>query len=177
MTEQTTPPPKPLPTSTDRRADNGKGQPRGQHGKFDKQPGSAARDAEAAALRAQGKTYRAIAERLDISVQTAHEAVKRAYLAVVQESAEEALKIELDRLDLLQEKAMTLLSGAYIKFQGSGESMVELVDVGPNLTAIETLRKISESRRKLLGLDQPAKVNVSGGIAYTLNGVDLKDVT
>lgn len=173
MTEPT----EPTAITPDGRAGNGKGQPRGQHGKFDKQPGSAARDAEAANLRARGKTYRAIGEHLGITTSAAHEAVKRAYLAVVQESAEEALKIELERLDLLQEKAMVLLGQEYVKFAGSGESMVELVDVAPNLTAIETLRKISESRRKLLGLDQPAKVALSGGVAYTLNGVDLEDVT
>lgn len=151
-------------------------QPRGQHGKFDRDPATASRDAEAARLRADGLTYRAIAAQLDISLAAAYEAVKRAYLAVVRESAEEALKVELDRLDMLTEKAFELLGRQYVKFAGSGENMRELIDVGPNLTAIDTLRKLSESRRKLLGLDQPVKVDLGGAVEFTVQGIPDGDM-
>jgi hypothetical protein len=46
------------------------------------------------------------------------------------------------------------------------------MDDGPVLSAIDRLVRISESRRKLLGLDQPAKMNVSGGLTYEVVGID-----
>jgi hypothetical protein len=46
-----------------------------------------------------------------------------------------------------------------------------------SLAAITTLLKISESRRKLEGLDAPAKVNVSGGLKVEIVGAwnSIKD--
>lgn len=151
-------------------------QPRGQHGRFDRDPSTAEVDAEACRLRVAGLTYRAIAEQLGISTSHAHQAVQRAYRAVVREAAEDALTLELERLDHLQAEATELLAGSYIKVVGSGEYTRDLEDVGPKLAAIEVLRKVSESRRKLLGLDQPVRVNVAGSVEFTVQGIPDADM-
>jgi hypothetical protein len=47
----------------------------------------------------------------------------------------------------------------------------DVIDNGPNLAAADRLIKISESRRKLLGLDAPTKVQqqVEGTVSYVIN--------
>jgi hypothetical protein len=49
-------------------------------------------------------------------------------------------------------------------------------DDGPVLSAIDRIVRISESRRKLLGLDQPAKTQVSGGVTYEVVGINPDDL-
>jgi hypothetical protein len=148
---------------------------RGTNGKYVRTIEGTERDADAARLRSEGKSYRQIAAELGVDVRTAHDAVKRAIAAVVAEPAEAAIHFELDRLDLLHRAAMKVLQRHHITV--SNGKVIELdgqplLDDGPVLAAIDRLVRISESRRKLLGLDQPAKMNVSGGLTYEVVGID-----
>lgn len=52
-----------------------------------------------------------------------------------------------------------------------------LLDDGPKLAALREMRAIRESYRKLLGLDQPQQVAVSGTVTYEVVGVDPADLT
>jgi Sigma-70, region 4. len=97
-------------------------------------------------LRASGATYREIARQLDISISTANKYVQSALAearAGVVETAEDALAIELERLDNM------LLSIAPQLRRG-------------NLNAIDRALKIMERRAKLLGLDKPARQEIMG---------------
>lgn len=58
-----------------------------------------------------------------------------------------------------------------VELQDGSTEWVEVIDQGPNLAAAERLIRFSESRRKLLGLDAPAKseIEASGTISYVIN--------
>lgn len=120
--------------------------PRAGRGRFVRATTTAERDAEAAELRSQGLTFKQIADTLGIDIHSAYDAVQRALRAIVQEPAEELRRLELDRLDTLQRAAMDILERS--------------PDMGA-LQAVDRLLRISESRRKLLGLDAPTRVDAT----------------
>jgi predicted transcriptional regulator len=134
----------------DRTTRDGKGQ-------YTRTTDTARRDAEAAELRSKGLSYQAIADEMGYASKSgAWEAVQRALKAIVEEPAENLRQLERERLDRMYEAASAAL------------------EANPHsLAAITTLLKISESRRKLEGLDAPAKVNVSGGLKVEIVGVDM----
>ncbi|MEU9792893.1 helix-turn-helix domain-containing protein [Streptomyces sparsogenes] len=150
-------------------------QPRGPNGKWIYTPEGAERDAEAARLRARGLSYRAIAAELGVDLHTAHNAVKRALAAIVQEPAEDVRRMELERLDALYEAAMGVLEREHVTVS-QGKIIYQgdepLLDDGPVLQAIDRLLRIQERRAKLLGLDAATKTQVSGGVRYELVGID-----
>ncbi len=109
--------------------------------------------------RKAGLTYRAIADRLGISPQQAYRDVQATLKQIHVESletAEEMVQLEQERLD----NYLVALAGRLSK----GE-----------LQAIDRAIKISESRRKLLGLDAPMKIaptNPEGDKSYAPASLD-----
>jgi hypothetical protein len=100
---------------------------------------------------------------------------QRALLQVVAEPAADLKALEAARLDMLWVKAMQVLSRSHVvvshgrvvymrepKINGDGTKDVgePLQDSGPVLAAIRELRFLSESRRKLFGLDAATVVQV-----------------
>jgi hypothetical protein len=115
---------------------------------------TAQRRTQAIGLALAGLSWDAIADKLGYSSrQAAHKDVQRALAQAVAEqtsAAEELRMVELMRLDRLQAAAWPkALTG--------------------DLKAIETCLKIITERRKLLGLDAPAKLEV-----ITLDAVDAE---
>lgn len=116
--------------------------------------------ARALELRMQGKTFEAIARELGYAgKQGAYESVKRSIDAITREPAEELIKLDLERLDVLWQIQ-------YLNAQ-SGD-----------VQAMAACMKIMERRAKLLGLDAPAKVEATGrdgaplmGGAFVIPGV------
>ena len=108
------------------------------------------RAAQALKLRMEGHTFEAIGQALGYSgKQGAYAAVKTSLDAITREPAEELIKLDLERLDVLWQIQ-------YINAQ-----------VG-DVQAMAACMKIMERRAKLLGLDAPAKQEVTGQ-----NGKDL----
>lgn len=138
------------------------GTARGGDGKFTRAPETAERDAEAARLRARGLSYRAIADEMGTSVHAAHTAVQRALKATVQEAAAEARTLELERLDALYATAYDVITRTHPTVQLGkvikGPDGEPVNDDSVVLAAVDRLLRVSESRRKLLGLDAPTKV-------------------
>jgi len=121
--------------------------------------GAAERRYQALELRKQGNSYRAIGAALGVSEAQSHTDVQRALRALAaleQASAEELRTMELERLDTLTVEAARVLSATHPLVSG-GKVLDDLTDDGPKLAAIDRLLRISESRRKLLGLDAPSK--------------------
>jgi hypothetical protein len=151
---------------------------RGGDGKFTRDPATAESDARAAELRAEGKTYRQIAAAMGWShPQSAHDAVARAMAEIVAEPAAAAVQFELDRLDLAYRKTLAVLEGHHVTVSNGRVVVLDgepLQDDGPVLAAVDRLVRISESRRKLLGLDSPTKMAVSGGLTYEVIGIDTE---
>ena len=113
-------------------------------------------------LRKNGATYRQIGVALGVSYETAHRDVMRELAALAAQAhghAEDLRALETERLD------MVLLSLAKSVRDG-------------NLGAIDRWVRVSESRRKLLGLDLPVKQEVTGAdgtpLAFTIR-IDRRD--
>lgn len=108
--------------------------------------GTALKRSQAIQLRLSGLTYRRIAEAMNTDVGTAYRYVAEVMRETAQlagETAAELRQVELDRIDRLWE----------ITF-----AVAETGD----LDAVEKCRRLSESRRKLLGLDAPTKLEHGG---------------
>jgi hypothetical protein len=121
-------------------------------------------DAEAARLRGEGLSYTAIGKRLGVSKSHAWEAVQRAFRDTLTEPAEQARAVELARLETLHDRAMEVLEAQHVTVSNGQIIRLDgkpLPDSAPVLAAINTLVKVSESTRKLLGLDAPAKLDLT----------------
>jgi hypothetical protein len=97
--------------------------------------------------------------------QAARNAFKKALAESYREDNGEAVELELERLDELVRQATRLLYGTYYKVSTSGRVVAgpdgtPLRDPDPVLAAIRELRGLSESRRKLIGLDAPTRQRV-----------------
>lgn len=133
----------------------------------------AARRAEAIRLNIAGHTWADIAGRLGYrSAANACEDVRRALRAAkadMELAADELRTLELARLDEAHRIAWKAMHARHLAHgngrvvtlpdPASGEP-VPLTDWGPNLAAIDRVVKVSESRRRLLGSDAPARVSV-----------------
>jgi hypothetical protein len=92
---------------------------------------------------------------------------------------EEARAEILDRLDYLTRQALDVLershvtvsNGRTVQHPETGET---LLDDGPTLAAIETIRKLDERRSKLLGADAPVRTELGGGtvVRHEVVGLD-----
>lgn len=150
----------------------------GPNGDFIRTPEQAEIDAEAARLRSRSMSYPQIARAMGCSQSTAYERVQRALKAIVREPAEAVVKMELEKLERLERKCLQILDGSHVLVSqgrvitsGTGEETVTYTDPGPVLAAARELRQINESRRKLLGLDAAAKVDLSGGVRFEMVGI------
>ncbi len=167
------------PTSTD--------PTRGGNGRFTRTVETATRDRQAAELRSKGWAYRDIARELNIDVATAHRAVERALRAIVEEPAQDVRRLILERLDaalarfdqmeatvraVLERDHITVNNGRVVLLDGQ-----PIPDAEPILKAIDRLVRIEDSRqktdaerRRLLGLDAPARVDAT---VYEVTQQDL----
>jgi len=130
-------------------------------------PGTAERDAKACALRRKGLTYDDIAAELGFRDRSAaRKSVKRALGTIAGEPAAELVTLEAERLDELTRCLYRIVAtvhyvvtpgGKLARHPDTGEP---LADPGPVLAALRELRAVSESRRRLLGLDAPAQARI-----------------
>lgn len=134
---------------------------------------NADRDSQAARLRAEGKTYEQVANALGfVDRSHARKAVQRALLATVQEAGDELRTLELERLNLLLDKAWQVMETVH--FAHSQGRVVKLddtplIDSAPTLAAMDRILRIMERRAKLLGLDAPVKHTV-----LTIDAIDAE---
>jgi hypothetical protein len=159
---------------------------RSSDGKFTRTAASARRDHKAAELHGQGWTYARIAAELGFASKgKAHEAVMRAYAEIPTEEASQARQADLDRIDRLIEQAwevmltphLTVNNGKVIRqFVGleTDEDGIERLDMdgkpipvfadvlddGPRLAAVNTIKGLLERRARIFGYDAPAKSRV-----------------
>lgn len=125
---------------------------------------TAQRRAQAVKLRLAGMRYDDIATQLGYNSRgAAAQDVQRALAAEIAEPAEELRAIEVQRLDMLWNTAMKVLTRLHVSI--SNGKVVHLDgapvrDDGPVLQSIDRLLKIQERRARLLGLDAPKQVEV-----------------
>ncbi|WP_432019155.1 hypothetical protein [Streptomyces sp. 1222.5] len=125
----------------------------------------AERDAEIYRLKVAGLTERAIAARYGLAQSTVHEIIDRGRRDLLTPGAEALRQMEADRLDDARRAASAVRSRVHYVVQG-GSVVTDaegnpLRDDGPVLKANEQLVRISESWRKLFGLDAPEQLNIA----------------
>lgn len=154
---------------------------RSKQGRYHRTPEAVARDAEAARLYYEEKlSYRQIAEHFGWKWHSsAMDAVARALRDVAEPTRGVRDRREAE-LQLLWDSAMEIFNNHHVVV--SNGRVIELdgqplPDDAPRLQALDQLRKINESWRKLDGTDRPAKVEHSGGVKYEVVGVDPENLT
>lgn len=117
-------------------------------------------------MRRRKRTWEEIAQTLGYgSPSAACQDLKR---ALEQRRAELALTLdehrteELEHLEYLQRAALTVLE------DNEGDDQ--------RLQAVETLRRLSERRAKLLGLDAPTRIESDGELRVVVEGVDVDEL-
>jgi transposase-like protein len=111
------------------------------------------RRADALELREKGYSYRAIAQELGVSLDTAHQDVKTAMAAITKEPAETVLALELARLDEYERRLREAIEGG-------------------DLDRIDSALRVQARRAKLLGLDHKAILDLNRSTG-NLSDVDL----
>lgn len=134
-------------------------------GQYVRTPETAARDARAAELRAEGRTLQQIADELGYSDKTnAQRGIRRALRDIVEGPAEKLLSIHMERLETLYDAAINVLETDHVVVSHGqivrDDEGQPLVDSAPKLAAIREARQSLESFRKLLGMDAPSRVSV-----------------
>lgn len=116
----------------------------------------------------------------------AYNAVLRAKADVARPAVTKLIGDESRELDALYTEAVAILQrnhvtvshGKVITWRNPETQQEEpLLDDGPKLQAIQVALRVRESYRKLHGLDQPAKAEVSGGVKYEVVGIAPEDLT
>lgn len=150
-------------------------------GRYVRSPENVARDAEAARLYGEeGLSYREIAKHFGWAHHSsAMTAVERGLrdAAAPAKGARERRERELQflwesALEIFDNHHVVVSNGRVVELDGE-----PIPDDSPRLQALDQLRKINESWRRLDGTDRPAKVEHSGGITYEIIGVDPQDLT
>ncbi len=130
-------------------------------------PESLERDANALRMVAMGYSQREVSEALGYGDRAnVSRALRRAQDKILLTSVDTWVAVELAKLDayalrfiaILHKRHLVVSHGKIIRDDQSG---TELVDDAPEMAALRELVKISESRRKLLGLDAAAKLDLN----------------
>lgn len=159
---------------------------RGGNGQFRRTAASVARDMRAAELHGQGWTHERIAAELGFGSRgRVTEAINRAFADIVTPGAEEAKRLDLERIDRLIEQAwqvmltphVTVSNGKVVcQFAGfelradgtealdaDGKRIpvfADVLDDGPRLAAVNTIKGLIERRARTFGYDAPAQSRV-----------------
>ena len=133
------------------------------------------KDSKALAMKCDGISEDRIASQgWDNDVAAVKRAIQRALADIATDDADTIRMIESARLDDIMRMALkiAITEHPYVSATGriaehpvTGEP---LLDPGPNLQALNTLVKVSESRRKLLGVDAPSKHT------FTIDAIDAE---
>lgn len=101
----------------------------------------------------------------------------------INETIDQLRATELERLEHYSAEALAVLQREQPMFDVNGaprigpdgEPLSQRIDA-TSLQAIDRLVKVSESRRKLLGLDAATKSEVSSQVAFTVQGIAEGDM-
>ena len=150
-----------------------------------------------------GWTQERIAQKYEISQQRVSTIINTIRAEIPEEERQHVRTAVIERLDIAVSEAFDIMRTPHYVVSNAGKivhdiveyatdgdgnflldehgnpkaaKLAKLIDDTPRLQAAQAIVKIDAERRKLLGLDQPAKVEHSGGVKYEVVGVDLEDL-
>jgi hypothetical protein len=156
------------------------------NGRMIRTPEQVARDAWAAGQRSLGRSYRAIAADLGISVGSCHESVRRSFKDIAEPEAGPARAAELAILEAARDAVLEVLGHHHITvsngkvislFDEEQQKEIPLPDDGPILQAALAVARISVTIHDLMGWKSAAKIQLSGDVTYQLVGVDPEQLS
>jgi hypothetical protein len=163
------------------------GRNRGGNGRFVPSIETAARDFEAAELRVRGRSLQQIADELGYaSPGHVHDGIMRAFAALPSGEAEDAKRLDLERIDRLIAKAWDVMERAHVAWSNgqvvrrrTGEYELddegferlddkgnriplyeEVLDDGPLLSAIDRIERLIGRRARIFGYESPARSRI-----------------
>ena len=163
---------------------------RSEGGRYVEEPDLPERDAQAAEMRKRGLSVAQIAKELGIPRPTVYDMLARAYAAVRREPAEQAIQVEVERLDQIladlyddEQNIRRLMEGDHVTvsqgrvvYDEDGAPVRDdafLLQCHDRIDRIQRRRLDVQARRAgLLGLNQPAKTEVTGTLTYEIIGLD-----
>lgn len=105
----------------------------------------------------QGSTWAKIGSELGVTPQAAQGAYRRGVLLLVPaDDIAEYRALALQKLDYWEEKMLFILEGVY-EMVNFGKKIDGVVDVAPNMQAMDRLVKIERERRAIVGYSAPSK--------------------
>lgn len=130
------------------------------NGDFMRTPEHMARDHRAAEMRSQGLSYQQIGDQLGMSRQAAHKAVQRAIAEIPKDGTQEALTLELAKLDRIERYYHQVLGRTHLRVGNTGKIVLDdkgepILDESPRMQAADGILKTQAQRAKLLGLNAP----------------------
>jgi DNA-binding CsgD family transcriptional regulator len=135
------------------------------------------RDMQIWEARLRGVPPRQIAQELQIDIQTVSNAVKRAAKMIALDTAEDMVKMEVERIDILIMNCVEILEAKHYA-TSHGKVVLDpttgdpLIDSAPSLKAINEMANLMKRRAELLGLDAPKRTEN----AVTLTQTDAQDL-
>lgn len=163
------------------------GQNRGGNGRFVPSIKTAERDREAAGMRVKGRALQQIADELGYaSPGHVHNGVMRAFAALPKDEAEDAKRLDLERIDRLIAKAWEVMDRAHVaysngqvvrrrtgeyetdddgfeRFDDKGNRIPlyeEVLDDGPLLAAVDRIERLIGRRARIFGYEAPARSRI-----------------
>ena len=160
---------------------------RGGNGRFVASIETAARDFEAAELRVRGRSLQQIADELGYaSPGHVHDGIHRAFAALPSGEAEDAKRLDLERIDRLIARAWDVMDREHVAYSNgqvvrrrTGEYALddegferlddkgnriplyeEVLDDGPLLSAIDRIERLIGRRGKIFGYAAPARSRI-----------------
>jgi len=136
---------------------------RAGHGQFTRSIGQVDIDRAAARLYQQFSSYSEVARIQGCPVSTARDRVMRALAGEPNDDTALAKKVALARLNAQAVIAQSIAESEFVAHSNGrvvylGEA--PLVDVGPNLAALDRLRQIEDQRNRILGIYAPTAARV-----------------
>jgi len=103
---------------------------------------------------------------------------------------DEIVREELEHLEMLTRTTLEVMSRRHVHVSGgkvARDTIVDpetgeerpgepLLDDGPTIQAVETLRRLSERRAKLLGIDAPTRIEADGELKVIVEGVNTEEM-
>lgn len=144
----------------------------------------ATRRAEAIRLRTAGVPWEEIKDKLGYASKGAACTDVTRALEVARselgESVEAMKQLELERLDAVHRVAMDVMGRDHVTVSNGrvmrDDDGVPLLDDGPKLAAGDRVVRVSESRRKLLGMNEPERTEVAAAVSFQYKFDGAEDV-